>query len=204
MKKTINYWTLILILSFGISSCGISKEVRTASVSLVEKQEQSLEAHKNFHKGVIDGLNVILDAELINSEKVFEASIDDQNLAMIEIIRELDKDQDLSDLEKKIREEEDRQKINARIKKAQTNYLKRNETLINAKNKLKEASSSLIEAEKYKLTAIENLNNYLQQKRPSEKLLEMINIDLSQYTKYVSDANKALLEVDNYMDKSKK
>jgi|GEM_PF-1134863 hypothetical protein len=204
MKKTINYWTLILILSFGISSCGISKEVRTASVSLVEKQEQSLEAHKNFHKGVIDALNVILDAELINSEKVFEASIDDQNLAMIEIIRELDKDQDLSDLEKKIREEEDRQKINARIKKAQTNYLKRNETLINAKNKLKEASSSLIEAEKYKLTAIENLNNYLQQKRPSEKLLEMINIDLSQYTKYVSDANKALLEVDNYMDKSKK
>ena len=204
MKKTINYWTLILILSFGISSCGISKEVRTASVSLVEKQEQSLEAHKNFHKGVIDALNVILDAELINSEKVFEASIDDQNLAMIEIIRDLDKDQDLSDLEKKIREEEDRQKINARIKKAQTNYLKRNETLINAKNKLKEASSSLIEAEKYKLTAIENLNNYLQQKRPSEKLLEMINIDLSQYTKYVSDANKALLEVDNYMDKSKK
>ena len=163
-----------------------------------------MEAHKNFHKGVIDALNVILDAELINSEKVFEASIDDQNLAMIEIIRELDKDQDLSDLEKKIREEEDRQKINARIKKAQTNYLKRNETLINAKNKLKEASSSLIEAEKYKLTAIENLNNYLQQKRPSEKLLEMINIDLSQYTKYVSDANKALLEVDNYMDKSKK
>jgi hypothetical protein len=202
MKKTINYW--ILILSFGISSCGISKEVRTASVSLVEKQEQSLEAHKNFHKGVIDALNVILDAELINSENVFEASIDDQNLAMIEIIRDLDKDQDLSDLEKKIREEEDRQKINARIKKAQTNYLKRNETLINAKNKLKEASSSLIEAEKYKLTAIENLNNYLQQKRPSEKLLEMINIDLSQYTKYVSDANKALLEVDNYMDKSKK
>jgi hypothetical protein len=202
MKKGIFYW--MLILSFGISSCGISKEVRTASVSLVEKQEQSLEAHKNFHKGVIDALNVILDAELINSEKVFEASIDDQNLAMIEIIRELDKDQDLSDLEKKIREEEDRQKINARIKKAQTNYLKRNETLINAKNKLKEASSSLIEAEKYKLTAIENLNNYLQQKRPSEKLLEMINIDLSQYTKYVSDANKALLEVDNYMDKSKK
>jgi hypothetical protein len=202
MKKTINYW--ILILSFGISSCGISKEVRTASVSLVEKQEQSLEAHKNFHKGVIDALNVILDAELINSENVFEASIDDQNLAMIEIIRDLDKDQDLSDLEKKIREEEDRQKINARIKKAQTNYLKRNETLINAKNKLKEASSSLIEAEKYKLTAIENLNNYLQQKRPSEKLLEMINIDLSQYTKYVSDANKALLEVDDYMDKSKK
>jgi phenylalanyl-tRNA synthetase alpha subunit len=143
-----------------------------------------------------------LDAELINSEKVFEASIDDQNLAMIEIIRELDKDQDLSDLEKRIEEEKARQKINARIKEAQTNYLLRNETLTNTKNKLKEASSSLIEAEKYKLTAIENLNNYLQQKRPSEKLLEMINIDLSQYTRYVNDANKALLEVDDYMNKS--
>ncbi|WP_157609333.1 hypothetical protein [Psychroflexus torquis] len=202
MKKGIFYW--MLIVSFGISSCGISKEVRTASVNLVEKQKQSLEAHKNFHKGVINALSVILDAELINSKKVYDASIYDQNLAIIEIIRELDKDQNLSDLEKRIEEEKARQKINARIKKAQTNFLVRNETLTNAKNKLKEASSSLIEAEKYKSTAIENLNNYLQQKRPSEKLLEMINIDLSQYTRYVNDANKALLEVDDYMDKSKK
>ena len=79
--------TLTLVLNFGISRCGISKEVRIAPVNLVEKQEQSLEVHKNFHKGVADALNVILEAELMSSKKVFEASIDDQNLAMLEMIR---------------------------------------------------------------------------------------------------------------------
>ena len=79
--------TLTLVLNFGISRCGISKEVRIAPVNLVEEQEQSLEVHKNFHKGVADALNVILEAESMNSKKVFEASIDDQNLVIIEMIR---------------------------------------------------------------------------------------------------------------------
>jgi hypothetical protein len=77
----------MLVLNFGISRCGISKEVRIAPVNLVEKQEQFLEVHKNFHKDVADALNVILEAELMSSKKVFEASIDDQNLAMLEMIR---------------------------------------------------------------------------------------------------------------------
>lgn len=204
MKTVIMRIIFFIFLSTSVISCGISKEVRVASSNLVQKQKQSLEAHKKFHKGVINALNTILNAELANSEKVYNISINDQNLAIIEVIKELAKDQDLSDLNKRLKEEEARQKINARIKKAQTNYLERNEALTNAKNKLKEASANLIEAEKYKLTAIDNLNSYLQQKRPSDKLLEMINIDLAQYSKYVNDANKALLDVDNYMDKLKK
>jgi phenylalanyl-tRNA synthetase alpha subunit len=204
MKTVIMRIIFFIFLSTSVISCGISKEVRVASSNLVQKQKQSLEAHKKFHKGVINALNTILNAELANSEKVYNTSINDQNLAIIEVIKELAKDQDLSDLNKRLKEEEARQKINARIKKAQTNYLERNEALTNAKNKLKEASANLIEAEKYKLTAIDNLNSYLQQKRPSDKLLEMINIDLAQYSKYVNDANKALLDVDNYMDKLKK
>jgi hypothetical protein len=204
MKTVIMRIIFFIFLSTSVISCGISKEVRVASSNLVQKQKQSLEAHKKFHKGVINALNTILNAELANSEKVYNISINDQNLAIIEVIKELAKDQDLSDLNKRLKEEEARQKINARIKKAQTNYLERNEALTNAKNKLKEASANLIEAEKYKLTAIDNLNSYLQQKRPSDKLLEMINIDLAQYSKYANDANKALLDVDNYMDKLKK
>jgi hypothetical protein len=204
MKTVIMRIIFFIFLSTSVISCGISKEVRVASSNLVQKQKQSLEAHKKFHKGVINALNTILNAELANSEKVYNTSINDQNLAIIEVIKELAKDQDLSDLNKRLKEEEARQKINARIKKAQTNYLERNEALTNAKNKLKEASANLIEAEKYKLTAIDNLNSYLQQKRPSDKLLEMINIDLAQYSKYANDANKALLDVDNYMDKLKK
>ena len=73
-----------------------------------------------------------------------------------------------------------------------------------AKSKLKLASANLLKGEKYKMSAIENMDKYLQQKRPEEKLLEMVGLDLNKYSEYVDDANNAIGEAEKFIDKLKK
>jgi len=59
----------------------------------------------------------------------------------------------------------------------------------------------LLEGEKAKADAIEKLDGYLQAKRPSERLLEQIDLDLNQYKDYVSKANQAIKEAEPFIDK---
>ncbi|PHS52349.1 MAG: hypothetical protein COB01_07450 [Lutibacter sp.] len=97
-------------------------------------------------------------------------------------------------------EEESRQKIEGFIVKAKENHKKRTLLITKAKSNLLEASSNLILGEQAKTLAIEKINQYLQAKRPSERLLDLIDVDLEKYTRYIGDANKTIEEAKKYMN----
>ena len=65
------------------------------------------------------------------------------------------------------------------------------------------SSQNLLQGEKAKTLAIEKMNEYIQAKRPSERLLDLINIDLSDYTKYIVDANKYIDQAKGYINQLK-
>lgn len=195
---------IFFIISIMLLGCGISEEVRVASKNLVEAQKSSLNSHKDFHEKVIASLNMFLDNEIARSEKTFATSIESYNKAMLEEIESIYSNTSLTEVQKKVNEEKARQQIAAYIDKAKKNYEKRSRLLNEAKDKLKSASNSLLNAEKAKLNVVESLNNYLQAKRPIEKLLEMVNIDLSKYSGYVDDANNAISQAEDLIGKLKK
>jgi predicted transcriptional regulator with HTH domain len=204
MKKVYYYlWLSFVVLTF-LSSCGISKEVRSASTNLLAKQKVSLEAHITFHEVTLQSLNQVLEAEEARSERVYEESIEKYHQAMLDELKNIYENQQLSAAEKKVQEEKARQSIMGYIKKAENNKNKREELIKEAKDKLLTASGQLIEGERVKSQAIEKLDAYLQAKRPSERLLELIDLDLDKYSSYVTKANEAIQQAGPLIDKLKK
>lgn len=200
MKRNFTLILLSFLFSF-LLSCGISKEVRTASTNLVAKQKASLEAHKTFHHVTLTSLNEVLNAELARSERTYEESIENYNQAMLDELKIIYENDQLSEAEKKVKEEAARQKILGYKKKAEDNKKQRDQDLKEAQNKLSEASRLLMEGEHAKANAIVKLDAYLQAKRPSERLLEQIDLDLDKYSDYVSKANQAIKQAEPLIDK---
>lgn len=200
-----NYFFVIIFLLGGaiFSRCGVSQEVRNASSALVKTQESSLSSQVTFHKSVIATLTMFLDAELARSQAAYEDAVNAQNEAMAQELSAIYSDTQLSEAEKKVNEEKARQKINSRIEKAKVNRDLRNKLIEQSSQKLLDASQILISAEKSKLSALVSLDKYLQAKRPSEKLLEMVNIDINDYTKYVDDANNAIDQAEDIIEQIK-
>jgi len=196
---TIIFACVLLLTSF--TSCGISKEVRVASTSLVAKQKASLEAQKTFHHVVVNTLNEVLDAELARSQRTYEESLESYHQAMLDELKSIYENEKISEAEKKVKEEKARHKIMQYIKVAEENKKKRDQNLKSAKSKLSKASHFIIEGEKAKADAIKKLDAYLQAKRPSERLLEQVDIDLNKYEDYVSKANKAIEQVEPIINK---
>lgn len=201
MKHIITIIFLSVLSFSSFISCGISKEVRIASTNLVAKQKASLEAHKTFHHVVLITLNEILDAELARSQKTYEKSLEDYHQAMLDELKNIYENEKLSEADKKIKEEKARHEIMIYIKKAEDNKKERNQELNKAKSKLTKASNFLLEGERAKANAIEKLDAYLQAKRPSERLLDQVDVDLSKYEDYISQANKAIKEVEPFINK---
>ncbi|MDF1676212.1 MAG: hypothetical protein P1U44_10895 [Vicingaceae bacterium] len=200
--KRIFTTSLLSVLFFPFFlSCGISKEVRTASTNLVTKQKTSLEAHQTFHHVILIAFNEVLDAEIARSQKTYEESLENYHQAMLDELKNIYENEKLSEAEKKVREETARQKIMNYIKTAEENKKKRDQDLNEAKSKLATASNFLLEGEKAKADAIEKLDAYLQAKRPSERLLEQIDLDLNQYKDYISKANQAIKEAEPFINK---
>jgi hypothetical protein len=204
MKKYIIYSILICSLTLFSNSCGISKEVRSASSNLVQKQKESLEAHQTFHKAVIKTLNKVLDAEQAKSDGDYNDDITNYHESMLETLKKIYSDATLSEADKKVKEEKARQKIMKYLLKAEENRAKRDGYIKQAKNNLTSASFYLIEGEKAKSVAIEKLDEYLQTERPTERLLNEIGIDLDNYTSYITKANEAIKIAEPYIDKLKK
>ena len=200
MKKQHFYMLMIIIISFSLSSCGISKEIRAASIKLVQKQQTSLTAHESFHKAVITTLVRYLDFGLKKSKIDYDSTINDYDKGLLDFIKKMDSTTSFSVLEKKIKVEKLRQKINVLKVNAFENHLKRIEKITLAKKNLLEASTNLLASEKAKSAAIKKINEYLQAKRPSERLLELINVDLEKYTKYVTDANKKIEQAKDFIN----
>lgn len=204
MRKVYYHFWLSFIVFSSLSACGISKEVRSASSNLVAKQKASLEAHISFHQITLQSLNQILDAEEARSERVYEESIEKYHQAMLDELKNIYENQQLSEAEKKVKEEKARQSILGYLKKAENNKKQREELIKEAKDKLQSASGQLIEGERMKSQAIEKLDTYLQVKRPSERLLELIDLDLDKYSDYVAKANEAIQQAGPLIDKLKK
>ncbi|PHS52350.1 MAG: hypothetical protein COB01_07455 [Lutibacter sp.] len=101
MKKQIYYGLVIGIICLSLSSCGISKEIRVASINLVEKQKVALEAHKSFHKATIGTLSMYLDAELIRSNKVYADALKNYNKAMLDEIKKIYSNTSTTEVDKK-------------------------------------------------------------------------------------------------------
>lgn len=203
MKTLIMRIILLISLSISIISCGISKEIKGASSSLVEKQETSLEAHKTFHTAVINTINIYLDSKLDKSKRDYRNSISELENILFKAIDETYKSPTISEANKVLILEKLRIKYRSSLQKQNENYDKKEAIYTKAKTKLVLASENLLKGEKYKMTAIENMNKYLQQKRPEEKLLEIVGIDLNKYSEYVDDANKAIGEAEKFIDKLK-
>lgn len=203
MKKILAITFATISLSMLLSSCGISKEIRTASTSLVTKQKASLDAHIAFHKATLSTLNSILDAEQLKSDKDYKDAISNYHQAMLDELKNIYENNSLSEADKKVKEEEARQTILALIQEAEDNKKKREGFISGAKGNLVEASNSLLEGEQAKSDAIKQIDVYLQAKRPSERLLEMINLDLDKYSGYVKQANDAIKKAEPFIDKLK-
>lgn len=198
MKKQ-HYLSLMLAIIF-LTSCGISTAIRTASLSLVEKQKISLAAHTAFHKATIATITMYLDAELIRSKTVNDDAVKKFQEAMLGEIKRIYSNTNTSVVDKKVEEEKSRQKIMGFIAKAGERHQKRIALITSAKTNLLAASENLMLGEQSKTLAIEKMNEYLQAKRPSERLLNLINIDLNDYTKHVANANKTIEEAKKYMN----
>lgn len=201
MRKYIVYGLLFGSICLFCVSCGISKEIRTASISLVAKQKVSLEAHIAFHTATLKTLFMILDAEQVKSDRDYKDVIAKYHNAMLDELKTIYENKVLSEADKKVKEEEARYEIMGFIQEAEDNKDKRDKYINGAKDNLLNASNSLIEGEKAKSLAIEKLDKYLQAKRPSEKLLEMIDLDLEKYTEYIGEANKAMKLAEPFIDK---
>tara|TARA_R110001606_G_scaffold397481_1_gene574008 strand:+ start:483 stop:1067 length:585 start_codon:yes stop_codon:yes gene_type:complete len=191
---------MVVVISLSLVSCGISKEIRAASIKLVEKQKISLAAHVSFHDATVKTISIYLDSELIKSKTKFEGAVKMQIEALSDIQKEISSSTIFSDEEKKIKEAAAKKIIQERILKSEGVYKAKIDLIIKAKNILLSASSNLILGEEAKSNAIESINKYLQAKKPSEYLFEKINIDLEKYAKYVLDANGAIDEVKKYIN----
>jgi len=176
-------------------SCGISKEARNASANLVEQQKKTLESHISFHKAVLDVLGVFLEAEEQRSELTFKESVKDHEKALLDELKKIYDDGTTTDGEKKVKEEELRRKIKSRIDKAKNNKDKRDSLITQAKESLQNASVHIIKTEEAKTKVIVRMNEYLQMKRPSEKILEYVNVDLDSFNEETDSAKK-------YIDKT--
>ena len=200
MKKQYYKTLMVVVISLSLVSCGISKEIRAASIKLVEKQKISLAADVSFHDATVKTISIYLDSELIKSKTKFEGAVKMQIEALSDIQKEISSSTIFSDEEKKIKEAAAKKIIQERILKSEGVYKAKIDLIIKAKNILLSASSNLILGEEAKSNAIESINKYLQAKKPSEYLFEKINIDLEKYAKYVLDANGAIDEVKKYIN----
>jgi hypothetical protein len=203
MKIVIMKIILLISLSISIISCGISKEIKGASSNLVEKQKTSLEAHKTFHTAVINTINMYLDSKLDKSKRDYSNNISGLENILFKEIDKTYKSPTMSEANKVLTLEKLRIKYRSSLQKQKENYDKKKAIYTKAKTKLVLASANLLKGEKYKISAIKNMDKYLQQKRPEEKLLEMVGLDLNKYSEYVDDANKAIGEAEKFIDKLK-
>tara|TARA_B100000809_G_C15069806_1_gene505559 strand:+ start:62 stop:673 length:612 start_codon:yes stop_codon:yes gene_type:complete len=203
MKKRTNY-LIAGVLFLLLTSCGISKEVRIASITLVEKQKTSLQAHQNFHNSVVNTINNYLGAEEQRTNDTYKNSIKINNESLIDEIKTIYSDQSTNIAQKKVKEEEIRQEIDGYIAESKQYFVTKKGYITKAQENLNSASQNILKAEENKTLAIEKIDKYLQMKRPSERLLDLINIDLENYTKYVDNANSAIQQVTPYLDKLKK
>jgi hypothetical protein len=203
MKIVIMKIILLISLSISIISCGISKEIKGASSNLVEKQKTSLEAHKTFHTAVINTINMYLDSKLDKSKRDYSNNISGLENILFKEIDKTYKSPTMSEANKVLTLEKLRIKYRSSLQKQKESYDKKKAIYTKAKTKLVLASANLLKGEKYKISAIKNMDKYLQQKRPEEKLLEMVGIDLNKYSEYVDDANKAIGEAEKFIDKLK-
>ena len=201
MKKIIITNVLIVLSSILLVGCGISTDVRTASTRFVAKQKASLEVHESFHATIIETLNMFLGAEISNSEKEYNIAVENYHKALLEELIAINKNTGYS-VEKRIEEEENvRNTIMGYILKAESNRKKREELITKAQQSLVDASNSLIKGEKAKTLAVEKLDQYLQEERPSERLLDLVNIDLDNYSGYIENANSAIQHAKTFIDK---
>lgn len=201
MKRIVPFTLCVFTLLLLLTSCGISKEVRTASISLVAKQKKSLEAHRSFHTITLATLNEILDAEQAKSDRDYKKTIQSYHQAMLDELKSIYENASLSEADKKVNEEKARQTILGYIEEAEANKKKRETAIAKAKNSLSKASAQLLQGEEAKSEAIEKMNAYLQAKRPSERLLEAIDLDLEKYSDYVTKANDAIKVAEPIIDK---
>ena len=179
MTKINLFLKLVVILL--LSGCTISKEIRIASSKLVEKQISSLESHSAFHKTVAASLTQFLDVEEFKSEKMYLQNISTYEKSLLEELETIHDNATLNATGKIVKEEESRQEFTRMIEDAKINRLKRNSLIKEAKENLENASSLLLQAETAKTKALVELDKYLQEKRPSEKILELINPFLKDY-----------------------
>jgi len=199
IKMPIHRKTLFLLslMASLVVSCGISKEARYASSRLVEQQQKSMEAHIQFHKAVVSSLNLFLDGEEGRSQSAYEYSIEKQEKSLIEALEDIYGDNSLTEVQKKVKEEETRQTIKKRIEKAEEGQLKRTTLISQARENLENASRNILDVEEAKTHAIAQMDKYLQEKRPYEKILDYVNLDLSGFNDKIAKANEQIGKVES-------
>jgi hypothetical protein len=144
-----------------------------------------------------------LDSKLDKSKRDYSNNISELENILFKAIDETYKSTTMSETNKVLTLEKLRIKYSSSLQKQKENYDKKKAIYTMAKSKLKLASANLLKGEKYKMSAIENMDRYLQQKRPEEKLLEMAGLDLNKYSEYIDDANNAISKAEKFIDKLK-
>ena len=144
-----------------------------------------------------------LDSKLDKSKRDYSNNISGLENILFKEIDKTYKSPTMSEANKVLTLEKLRIKYRSSLQKQKENYDKKKAIYTKAKTKLVLASANLLKGEKYKISAIKNMDKYLQQKRPEEKLLEMVGLDLNKYSEYVDDANKAIGEAEKFIDKLK-